>query len=281
MGDNIDKIKSGATTAFIDSTNKSSAAYKPEFIANDKEKKVKVLTTIEEELSRCDAFTFSVAFITLGGIEALLPTLKTLRDKEIPGKILTTDYNMFTDPKALDKLAEFENIELRMYQEEAVLSGVNNSGEEYSLLDEGSTPVADTEKIGFHTKGYIFKKDETYTFIIGSSNMTAKALSVNKEWNTKMVSTSEGEMYKNIKSAFDSLWNDKNHTKKYEDFIEEYRTKYYAIKKQRKIAAENNPIVSLEQYKLSPNGMQVDFINNLRNLVEQGENKALLISATG
>lgn len=111
--------------------------------------------------------------------------------------------------------------------------------------------------------------------------MTGRALSVNKEWNTKMVSTSEGEMYKNIKSAFDALWNDKNHTKSYEDSIDEYRTKYYAIKKQRKIAAENNPIVSLEQYKLSPNGMQIDFINNLRNLVEQGENKALLISAIG
>ncbi|SEP54602.1 PLD-like domain-containing protein [Lachnospiraceae bacterium NE2001] len=281
MGNNIDKINSGATTAFIDATNKSSAAYKPEFIANDSEKKVKVLTTIEEELGRCDAFTFSVAFITYNGIIALLPVLQELSNKGIPGKILTTDYNMFTDPKALDKLAEFKNIELRMYQEEAVLSGANNSGEEYTLLDEGATPVADTEKIGFHTKGYIFKKDETYTFIIGSSNMTAKALSVNKEWNTKMVSTSEGEMYKNIKSAFDALWNDKNHTKKYKDFIEEYRTKYFVIKKQRKIAAENNPIVSLEQYKLSPNGMQVDFINNLRSLVEQGENKALLISATG
>ena len=33
--DYIEKIKSGATTAFIDSTNKSRAAYKPEFISND------------------------------------------------------------------------------------------------------------------------------------------------------------------------------------------------------------------------------------------------------
>ena len=32
MNDKKDKIISGATTAFIDSTNKSSAAYKPDFI---------------------------------------------------------------------------------------------------------------------------------------------------------------------------------------------------------------------------------------------------------
>ena len=59
------------------------------------------------------------------------------------------------------------------------------------------------------------------------------------------------------------------------------RTKYQTIKKQRKLAAENSPVVSLEQYRLSPNSMQVDFINNLKRIREQGEDKALLISATG
>lgn len=33
---------------------------------------------------------------------------------------------------------------------------------------------------GFHTKGYIFKKEEIYRIIIGSSNMTSAALTVNK-----------------------------------------------------------------------------------------------------
>jgi superfamily II DNA or RNA helicase len=269
MSNHIEKIKSGATTAFIDSTNKSSAAYKPEFVANDHTKGVKVLTSIEDEFRRCDSFTFSVAFITLGGITPLLQTLQELERKGIPGRILTTDYNNFTDPKALDKLASFKNIELRMYQ------------------------VQGGENIGFHTKGYIFKKDETYTFIIGSANMTDRALAVNKEWNTKLVSTEEGEMYKNITAEFNKLWSDANHTRPYDEFIDEYRIRYETIKRQKKIALEyakkseedsadnNSQIVSLEQYKLSPNKMQIGFINNLKTLVEQGENKALLISATG
>ena len=264
-----DKIKSGATTAFIDSSNKSSAAYKPEFISNDHTNGVKVLTSIEDELRRCDSFTFSVAFITLGGITPMLQTLQELERKGIPGQILTTDYNNFTDPKALDKLDSFKNIELRMYQ---VQSG---------------------ENIGFHTKGYIFKKDETYTFIIGSANMTDRALAVNKEWNTKLISTEEGEMYKNITAEFNKLWSDMNHTKSYDEFIDEYRIRYETIKRQKKIALEyakkseednadnNSHIVSLEQYKLSPNKMQIGFINNLKTLVDNGENKALLISATG
>ena len=264
-----DKIESGATTAFIDSTNKSSVAYRPEFISNDHTNGVKVLTSIEDELRRCDSFTFSVAFITLGGITPMLQTLQELERKGIPGRILTTDYNNFTDPKALDKLASFKNIELCMYQ------------------------VQGGENIGFHTKGYIFQKDETYTFIIGSANMTDRALAVNKEWNTKLVSTEEGEMYKNITAEFNKLWSDANHTRSYDEFIDEYRIRYETIKKQKRIALEyakkseednadnNSHIVSLEQYKLSPNKMQIGFINNLKTLVDNGENKALLISATG
>ena len=46
---------------------------------------------------------------------------------------------------------------------------------------------------GFHTKGYIFKKEEIYRIIIGSSNMTSAALTSNREWNTKVVSTEKGE----------------------------------------------------------------------------------------
>jgi len=229
MNEHIGKIISGATTAFIDSSHKSSDAYKPTFVTN--EFGTKVLTTIEDELKKCDSFIFSVAFITLGGIESLKMILNELCEKGIPGKILTTDYNMFTDPKALDFLANLSNIELRMYREQAPLHPV------YETAD-GESPSVDTEKIGFHTKGYIFQNDGTFTILIGSSNMTQKALSVNKEWNTKVVSTAEGEMYKAVSDEFEKLWNDENHTQKYSDFIDEYRTKYETIKKQRKIALE-------------------------------------------
>ncbi|MBO4864868.1 MAG: DEAD/DEAH box helicase [Eubacterium sp.] len=276
MNNHIEQIRSGAETAFIDSSIKSNLAYKPTFISNDHTNGVKVMTTIEDELRKCESFVFSVAFITLGGITPLLQTLQELEKRGVPGKVLTTDYNMFTDPKALDKLAELSNIELRMYREEALLHPMNETADE-------ENPSVDTENIGFHTKGYIFKNDGTFTILIGSSNMTQKALSVNKEWNTKVVSTAEGEIYQTVGDAFEKLWNDENHTQKYSDFIDEYRTRYETIKKQRKIAleaAKKSP-VSIIQYTLQPNSMQVDFISNLSKLVDNGEDKALLISATG
>ena len=35
---------------------------------------------------------------------------------------------------------------------------------------------------GFHTKGYIFREDELYRIIIGSSNMTSKAITENTSY---------------------------------------------------------------------------------------------------
>lgn len=247
-------IYEGIETAFIDYNNQSNTAFKPQFISNDYKEGRKVISSIEDELLKCDKFDISVAFITDGGIAPLLQTLKTLEERGIKGRILTTDYLEFSDPKALRKLAELSNIELKMYMTE-------EAGE------------------GFHTKGYIFKNKDIYRIITGSSNMTQKALSVNREWNTKIVSTEYGEYVKEILSEFESLWNSK-YSLNFEDFIETYELNYKIIKEQRKIASSKK-IASLEEYKLQPNVMQVGFINNLNKLIEVGEKRALLISATG
>ena len=41
--------------------------------------------------------------------------IKELEKKGIQGKIITTDYQLFTEPKALDKLAALKNISLKIY----------------------------------------------------------------------------------------------------------------------------------------------------------------------
>ena len=132
---------------------------------------------------------------------------------------------------------------------------------------------------GFHTKGYIFREEEIYRIIIGSSNITSAALTTNREWNTKLVSTAQGEMSEDILREFDELWNSE-YALDYDVFYEEYKQRYDIIKAQRKIASEGN-VTSLERYKLKPNSMQVRFIANLKAILENDEKRALLISATG
>ncbi len=248
------ELRAGFETAFIDGTAVSNSYYRPQFISNNHKEGKKVLSTIKSELLNCDKFQISVAFITEEGLKDLLMILKELERKNICGEILTTNYLTFSEPKALDKLHGLSNITLKMYD-------VEKSG------------------AGFHTKGYIFQKGEIYKIIIGSSNLTGSALTSNKEWNTKLVSTEGGEMTQNIISEFSSLWNSK-HSLAYEDFINEYREKYRIIERQKKTAKQDE-IPSTKKYELKPNSMQAGFVSNLRKIIDSGENRALLISATG
>ncbi|MBO6130016.1 MAG: DEAD/DEAH box helicase [Pseudobutyrivibrio sp.] len=252
--DNIEILKLGLQTAYIDGNVVSNLAYRPQFISNNYKEGKKVISSIEDELSVCDSFQISVAFITMAGIEPLLQILKELQEKNIPGKILTTNYLNFSEPRALKKINEFSNIEIRMYD-------VNTAEE------------------GFHTKGYIFKKDEIYRIIIGSSNITKYALTSNKEWNTKIVSTEQGEVAKEIVAEFNDLWNSE-YALNFNKFYDKYTQAYKIVKEQQRIARQNE-ITSIESYKLKPNSMQLGFITNLKRIVDANENRALLISATG
>lgn len=250
LGMNYQNIQSGLSTAFLDKNISSNVLYRPQFISNDYKNGRKVLSTIEDELLHCDSFSISVAFITMGGITPLLQTLRTLEDKGIHGKILTTDYLAFSDPKALDKLATFSNIELKMY-------------------------LVPDSKNGFHTKGYIFQSDEIYKILVGSSNMTNTALTTNREWNTKIVSTKSGEFVSEMLDEFEELWNHPN-TYSYNAFIGAYRVHYEEYKK-----VKQKEKIKLPSKQLIPNSMQQAFISNLRKLRNENESKSLLISATG
>lgn len=250
----MQELKQGFETAYINGSLASNLEYKPGFISNNPSEGKKVISSIEEELLRCDKFQISVAFITMGGITPLLQTLKELENKGIPGEILTTNYLNFSEPRALSKLNELNNITLKMYDVEAA----NN---------------------GFHTKGYIFKKEEVYRIILGSSNMTSAALTSNIEWNTKIVSADQGEVACEIVKEFNELWNS-DYALDFDRFYEIYNARYEIIKHQRE-EAKKDALPSFEKYTLKPNSMQEEFIVKLRKIIEKGEERALLISATG
>ena len=254
MMSDYDELRLGFETAYIDGSVASSSIYRPQFVSNNYKEGKKVLSSVEDELLACDRFQISVAFITMSGITPLLQTLKELEKRNIPGQILTTNYLDFSEPRALEKLNSLSNITLKMYDVEAA--------------DEG-----------FHTKGYIFRKDEIYRIIIGSSNITSAALTSNREWNTKLISTKQGQMTKEIIAEFNELWNSK-YALSFDEFYENYKERYKIIRHQREIARQEE-ITSLERYKLQPNSMQVGFITNLKKILASGEERALLISATG
>lgn len=239
-------ILNSISTSLIDRNIESQDELRPKILVNDHKKGSKVLSTLVKELNNCDKFIFSVAFITMSGLTPILETLKDLEARGINGKILTTDYLNFSEPRALKKLLEFKNLEVGVFTQE-----------------------------NFHTKGYIFQKEDKYTLIIGSSNLTQTALASNKEWNLKVTSLENGELVQDVLKEFNLMWD--NADVLTEDWISEYELVYKAQKNITKMQKLSN----VKSKKLTPNSMQIEAVRALDKLRKEGKDKALLISATG
>jgi len=208
-----------------------------------------LLTELVESIQECERFYFSVAFINFSGLQLLLDPIKEAETKGIKGKIITSTYLNFTDAKALERLKEFSNVELKVF-------------------------VTDKE-IGFHTKAYIFDYKDHFKVIIGSSNITQSALKSNIEWNVKIISKEEAHFIKDVIKEYNNLWEmsveaDHDFIKRYEEFLERFKKSNHA----------QNIIYEDRKYVV-PNRMQRRATENLERLRSYGENKALVIAATG
>ena len=240
-------FKDSILTGFIDKSLDSDKLYQPELLVNRKIPRKKVLTTVIKELESCESFYISVAFVTTSGVAALINTFKNLEEKDIKGKILVSQYLNFTQPEALKRLSQFNNIELKIITKE-------NS----------------------HSKGYIFKHSDYYNLIIGSSNLTSSALSTNKEWNMKVSA-------RNSSSIVDKVINEFQDDFKIGEIVNKAYIKNYekVYKKQFLIYKKSEEELSKElDVEITPNSMQAEALENLKEL-RKDNNKALIISATG
>lgn len=79
--DKINELRLGLETAYIDGSVASDSFYCPQFVSNNYKSGKKVLSSIENELLRCDKFQISVAFITMSGIHHYFRHLKIWKRK--------------------------------------------------------------------------------------------------------------------------------------------------------------------------------------------------------
>ena len=234
---------------FVDNIKYQEGGYSPQILVNNSDEKRYVLTDLQEELSKCTAFYFSVAFVTKNGIAMIKSQLSDLMDKQVPGKILISPYLDFNDPDAMRELLKLKNVEVRL------------------------TP----EKMQMHAKFYIFEHTGKQVLISGSSNLTHTALKINYEWNIKLTSTHNGEFIQNTKSEFDRIWEKSELLTP--EIIDTYAQKRKKVISLTKINDEEKLPYSAE--KIVPNKMQEAALEGLRNIREQGKDRALVISATG
>lgn len=231
-------------TSSINLNIESSQNFQHKLLCNKAEK---IVINLRKELENCDEFIISVAFVTEGGLSLILEQLKELENRNVKGKILTGDYLNFTEPKALKRLLKYKNVELKILSKEK-----------------------------FHAKGYFFRKGNLWTLIIGSSNLTQTALTVNFEWNLKINSLEDGKITKDILNNFEEIF--ERLPKLDLKMIDNYEKIYKLSKNYSKTQEKNQN--SLFKKDIKPNFMQKEALENLK-LLRESEDKGLLISATG
>lgn len=250
----ISKIESSLHKGFIDQNRHVSAQFKPKLLTNKAHENV--LSTLLQELKTCKTFTFSVAFITEGGLATLKTMLYDLKQKGIKGRILTSTFLSFNQPKMFKELLKLENVEVRL-----------------------------TGEKGFHSKGYIFDHGDYYSLIVGSSNLTDSALKANFEWNIFLTSLEEGEVIHHFKNQFEDAWDEGILLTN--EWITKYAQNYRSIPFTK---SSSNVIEVQTQYltnslteslSIHPNKMQKEALEQIKTLRASNASKGLIISATG
>lgn len=242
------ELQQSLASALIDKKINSLPDLQPQIIYNDYNSGSNLLVELLQELQTCKRFYFAIAFITQSGLICLKECLKLLQEKNITGDILTTDYLYFNQPKALQELQQYPNLNIRIYTKE-----------------------------NFHIKGYIFEQNDYYTLIVGSNNLTQTALKANKEWSLKINSLANGALINNTLSQFQQMWQEALPLT--DIWLKQYATKYHSLQKLKRKFATTQENISTND--IAPNKMQQEALKALEKLQQDNKHKALLISATG
>ncbi len=217
------------------------------------------LSTIQENLRRCKSFCFSVSFIKKAGLVLLAKDIKAAVERGAMGKLITSTYQNFTD---VESLKFFMNLATTYSNFECHLDAE-------CFMDEKNYSTN-----GFHSKGYLFEwEDGGVEMVIGSSNITRYALLKNIEWDLVVSCDKNAEAYQDAMMEFDFLWG-----KTYEltqDRIANYAMKLcFAIERWDMDYDMANP-------EVKPNYMQRKALRELNRYRAIGQNRSLVISATG
>lgn len=216
---------------------------------------------IQQSFHTATSIDIIVSFLMESGVKLIQKDLEAIKDKNIPIRILTGNYLNITQPSALYLLKDIlgDKVDLRFYN--------------------------DTKR-SFHPKAYIFENNEDGEIFIGSSNLSKSALTSGIEWNYRIDKKTSEEDYNYFKMMFEDLFLNESIIVNDEE-LERYsktwkRPKVFAHieDKEEKINYsydEDSNITSL----FEPRGAQIEALYELKKTREEGNDKALVVAATG
>ncbi|WP_130178424.1 DUF3427 domain-containing protein [Cryobacterium sp. SO1] len=237
------------TFGFLDSQVEADQLFNPTLVSNTDGNTM--LRAIRDELKRSERFVFSVAFITPSAIAMLKQALLDFRGT---GTIITSTYLGFNSPAAFHELLNLEGIDVYVHPDSAA---------------------------GFHAKGYIFEQKSSTTAIVGSSNLTERALLQNHEWNLRFSALPDGDIVQQLKRAAQAHIDASAALTR--AWVDVYALTWAAPPQgSRAVPGGTEPSGGLPPSgMIFPNAMQVEALADIAALRDAGEHKAVVISATG
>ena len=210
--------------------------------------------TLESELRReirtADEIDLLISFIKYSGLRLIYEDLIYFTKKN-KLRVITTSYMSASDYKAVLKLAQLPNTEVKISY--------------------------DTERTRLHAKAYYFKRNTGFsTAYIGSSNLSNPALSNGLEWNVKLSEYTSKDVLDSFTKSFETYWNDEEF-KVFDPKDEENKKD---LKKSLSIRDKSNkPYIFFD---LTPYSHQREILEDLKlEREEYNSYKNLVVAATG
>lgn len=148
------------------------------FINASKERRLGV--ELAREFESADAVDLICPFFLWTGYRQLRGSIRRHREAGRPLRVLTTTYRGVTQPRVLEDLVAL-GVEVRVSY--------------------------DTENTRLHAKAWLFRRASGYsTAFVGSSNMSAAALSDGLEWNVRLSEVENHGVLTEFGTAFDNYW---------------------------------------------------------------------------
>ena len=145
---------------------------------------IKLYCELKKEIETSDSIDLMVSFIRFSGLRLILEDLERFTCSGHKLRIVTTTYTGATEFKAIEKLSELKNTEIKISYE--------------------------TQKTRHHAKAYIFNRNNGFsTAYIGSSNLSGSAIGSGLEWNLKITEQELPDIIKKVRASFNSYLEDK------------------------------------------------------------------------
>lgn len=229
-----------------------------------------LLPALRRALTHATEIEIAVSFIRSTGLNLIFDDLAAALQSDVRDvrlTLLTSDYMCITDPKALKKLMLLVE-----------------RGADVRVFETGASD-------SFHLKAYIFVRSQQGELIsadafVGSSNISAKALTDGLEWNYHLDYPNEADSLaakriEEVRQQFQQLLQQPQVRTLAHDWIDAYQQRYQQARKVVPIQTARVDEQEPEPVIPSPKPHQQDALQELANSRARGFLKGVVVLATG